>query len=70
MAWTNNLSVPRREMTGEMGLAVKDAEAKKYVSGWLPTSCILDGFKLGPDIEVFIAFYREKEASLAIQDQR
>lgn len=85
MACCNTLSVPLREMTGEMGLAVKDAEAKKYVSveasrdaliveshqGWLLTSCIrIDGFKLGPDTEVFVVFYREKEASLGIRDQR
>lgn len=31
---------------------------------------ILDGCKLGPDTEAFIVFYREKEDSLAIQDQR
>lgn len=85
MACCNTLSVPLREMTGEMGLAVKDAEAKKYVSveasrdaliveshqGWLLTSCIrIDGFKLGHDTEVFVVFYREKEASLGIRDQR
>lgn len=53
MACSNTLSVPLREMTGEMALAVKDGEAKKYVSveasgapivegyqGWLLTSCI------------------------------
>ena len=77
MACCNTLSVPLREMTGEM--------AKKYVSveasrdaliveshqGWLLTSCIrIDGFKLGPDTEVFVVFYREKEASLGIRDQR
>lgn len=57
MACTNALSFPLREMTGEMGLAVKDAEAKKYVSveasrdvpiveshqGWYLTSCLLQG---------------------------
>lgn len=51
---SNTLSVPLREMTGETGLAVKDGEAKKYVSveasrdatifeshqGWLLLSCI------------------------------
>lgn len=85
MARSNTLSIPLREMTGETGLAVKDAEAKRYVSveasrdalvveshqGWLLTSCIrIDGFKLGPDTDVFIVFYREKEASLGIRDQR
>lgn len=32
MACSNILSVPLREMTEETGLAVKDGEAKKYVS--------------------------------------
>lgn len=57
MACSNALSFPLREMTGEMGLAVKDAEAKKYVcveasrdvpiveshQGWHLTSCLLQG---------------------------
>lgn len=36
MACSNILSVPLREMTEEMGLAVKDGEAKKYVSAVAP----------------------------------
>lgn len=36
----------------------------------LVSKLILDGFKLAPYTEVFIAFYREKEASLDTQDQR
>lgn len=41
--------------------------------GWLLRSCIkidFSGFKLGPYTEAFIVFYREKEDSLGIQDQR
>ena len=36
MTCSNILSVSLREMTGEMGLAAKDGEAKKYVSAEAP----------------------------------
>lgn len=59
MACSNILSVSLREMMGETGLAVKDGEAKKYVSAvapeetaivescqqWLLTSCMKIDFR-------------------------